>query len=213
MAKNKYSIKCGDVILVPVKPEQENYTKWDIKWEAYEKKEEKRKVATVFFCSAPENGTVSIDFTVEEGFKFHAYTKDAVMAIKEWALDQNGIYEVTCDTFKEDEVKVDAIQRAGLIYRNVNQGIEHYSADKQRTAWTALYIMIGVFAGMIMGIVFNSMPIGLAMGVIIGIIIGALMDGKANDVRAQVTKHKYIGHRKEKGTGKEREEDKESQED
>lgn len=194
MAKEKYSIKNGEIEIFPVKPDQENFTVWDIIWEAYERKGEQKKVATLNFAGEPDCGTVELMFSVEDGFKLHAYAKEAVRTMIDWALDQKDIYEVMTKVNSDDEVLVDAILRAGFIFRNHSHGVELYTVDKQRTAWTALYIVIGFAAGLLIGVTIGHMWVGLAIGLLIGTSIGAIMDAKAMEERANITKHKYIAH-------------------
>lgn len=194
MAKDKYSIKSGDILVFPIKPDKDKFSIWDIGWEAYEKGGDQKKVATVTFLGEPDCGAVELSVTVEEGFKLHSYAKDAVRTMMDWALNQKDIYEVKCSAPVDDEVVTDAIQRAGFVFRSRDKEREYYSVDKQRTAWTALYLIIGFVAGLIMGITIGHMLVGLIIGIVIGLSIGGIMDGKAMAERANVTKHEYIAH-------------------
>lgn len=194
MAKDKYTIKNGEIELLPVKPDKEDFSKWDIIWEAYERNNEKRKIATVNFNGEPDCGSVELSVNVEDGFKLHVYAKEAVRTMMDWALDQKDIYEVKCQANAEDEVVIDAVQRAGFIFRNCVHGIDYYTVDKQRTAWTALYLIIGFAAGLLIGVTIGHMVVGLGIGLFVGISIGAIMDAKAMEERASVTKHQYIAH-------------------
>ncbi len=213
MAKEKYSIKSGEILVFPIKPDKENFSIWDIIWEAYEKGGDQKKVATITFLGEPDCGAVELSVKVEDGFKLHSYAKDAVRTMMDWALDQKDIYEVKSTASVDDEVVSDAIQRAGFVYRSKDKEKEYYSVDKQRTAWTALYLIIGFIAGLIIGITIGHMLVGLIIGIVVGVSIGGIMDGKAMAERANVTKHEYIAHFKRARMEKKNKNVEESQED
>jgi uncharacterized membrane-anchored protein YhcB (DUF1043 family) len=49
---------------------------------------------------------------------------------------------------------------------------------KQKTAWTGVYVFVGLVAGFMIGIVISNLWVGTIAGIVIGIVIGYLMDKK-----------------------------------
>ena len=58
---------------------------------------------------------------------------------------------------------------------------------KQKTAWTGVYLIIGIVAGLVLGFVFNNGWAGLGVGVFVAVILGGSMDFKERKYRESVT--------------------------
>ena len=59
---------------------------------------------------------------------------------------------------------MNALQKAGFVFRGNEEKVETYSIIKGRTVWTGVYVVVGILVGMILGIVINSVWLGFAIG-------------------------------------------------
>lgn len=191
-----YSIKAGDVVLIPDKSADEVKSVWDVVWTIKERRDEKRYVGKLWFKGEPDRGVVDMDFEIEPKFREKEYTRDALRSIVEWVFMKRDLYEIKITVNVEDEEKIDAIERSGFVFRMGNKLAESYSIVKPKTTWMGLYIIIGVIVGLPLGILIDSMIAGLAIGLLAGIAMGAIMDGRANSERYRVTGEKKTVHRK-----------------
>ena len=77
--------------------------------------------------------------------------------------------------------------------------METYSIIKGKTVWTGVYVVVGIFVGMILAIVINSAWLGFAIGLGVSLCIGAIMDNDASKYRESVTgKSEQSGRRSKK---------------
>ncbi|MBR6478610.1 MAG: hypothetical protein IKS85_09215 [Lachnospiraceae bacterium] len=79
------------------------------------------------------------------------------------------------------------LKKNGFVYRDSEGRTEYYSRTKPKTAWTGLYLFLGIFLGFILGIVFAHIVTGMIAGIAIGVSIGLSMDLAANKEREKVT--------------------------
>ena len=105
----------------------------------------------------------------------------------DWAFRFQNIYEVSAETDRENDKCVKALKKAGFVYREGEGRMEKYSITKPKTAWTGLYLFIGIALGLVLGIVFSHVITGLIAGVVIGVSFGASLDLAAKKEREKVT--------------------------
>lgn len=201
-----YVIKEGEIKLVPVRPENEDATVWDILWDVYERKNEKRKVGTISFDGPPEHGTIEVRFETEPEFKGHGYAKDALKAITNWAFSQKGIYEITAVAEHENDAAIHVLERAGFVFRGGTREIENYSVKKQKTSWQGFYLALGIALGFALGVLLNNVIVGMVIGVFAGFTIGTSMDTKTNREREEITGEARQKKRKRNSAASEKEE-------
>ena len=66
------------------------------------------------------------------------------------------VFEVVSKVEHENDKGVNALQKAGFVFRGNEGKEETYSIIKGKTVWTGVYVAAGIFVGMILGIVINS---------------------------------------------------------
>lgn len=191
----KYRIKADDVDIFPVLPESGEKNIWKIRWEAFQKKDEKKKVGTISFSGEPELGRTGVIVEPEPEFKDSKEMKTALSAMVSWAFNQKKCYELTAEALHEDDAMVYLLQAGGLVYREGTRTVEYYSATKQRTSWTGLYIVIGIISGLILTVVFDSPYIGMPIGIFAGFAVGAIMDQKETAEVVETTGNKSLSKR------------------
>lgn len=66
------------------------------------------------------------------------------------------VFEVVSKVEHENDKGVNALQKAGFVFRGNERKEETYAIIKGKTVWTGVYVAAGIFVGMILGIVINS---------------------------------------------------------
>lgn len=64
------------------------------------------------FKGLGENGTVEIGYGLRDGFCGNGYMTEALKAVSEWALAQEGVRKIIAETAEENEASKKVLQRA-----------------------------------------------------------------------------------------------------
>lgn len=195
MAKEKYTQKTHKLV---IKPTDESNI-WEAPWEIYLREDDPRKIGWISFAGDKANGTIPITIELEKYYKNMGYGTEALKVMTEFAFNFSDIYEIQTDSSTENDAYIHALEKAGFIYRYGNKESEHYSKVKEKTAWTGLYIVIGIIAGYLIGFVLSNLWVGLIGGVLVGIVLGSALDNTARQAREKVRGHKEISGRKNRG--------------
>lgn len=183
---SRYTLKSADIIIEP----SEERDLWNSDW-IVTLRSENREIGRVSFAGDKAYGLVPIRLELEEEYRNRGYGTEVLKMMTGWAFSQKGIYEIAAVTTHDNDKCVKALGKAGYVFRNNDGPVEHYSIRKQKTAWTGLYLIIGLFLGVTIGIVTGEMWVGFGIGMLICLAFGAILDGSAARERANV-----IGRRK-----------------
>lgn len=139
------------------------------------------------FFGVPELGQVELALELKKIYRNRGFGTNILKIITDWAFLRKNIYEINAHFHRENDSAINAFTKAGYMFREQEGEIEYYSRTKESSAWSGLYLVIGVWAGLAMGIIFNNLLIGIASGIVIGLICGVILDQKEKEKRAKVT--------------------------
>lgn len=154
------------------------YTAWEIR----EKKG--GPVGDAGFKGAPACGEVEIGYGIDPAFRSQGYATEAVRALVDWAFGQEGVYYVMAEREKDNLASARVLEK--LAFRPAGEGQEgpRFELEKPVTAWTAVYLPLGVGVGLCFGTAMDNLALGLCIGAAIGLGLGACLgaaDKKARD--------------------------------
>ena len=159
---------------------------WNKNWIISLTKDEK-KIGTFSFAGDKALGTIPIHIELDAEYRNQKYGREAIIMMVDWAFRFQNIYEITAETDRENDKCVKALKKAGFVFREGEGRMEKYSITKPKTAWTGLYLFIGIALGLVLGIVFSHIITGMIAGVVIGVSFGASLDLAAKKEREKVT--------------------------
>ena len=187
MNKKKYGFRSGDLMIRPVN--EENL--WEEKWDIILVPNGDTRIGWFSFAGKKERVTVPIQIELEPLYRHRGYGTAALKMIREWAFLHKDIFEIEAVVSNEDKDTIHALERAGFIYREgstVETGaMEKYSITRQKTSWLGIYIVIGIFAGMILGIALGYIWVGLGISVFLGIVLASYLDYQEKKWREHIT--------------------------
>lgn len=198
MGKEKQTtkiVKAFDMLIKSPDCKDDPSLLWTGDWQIYHitsKKAENTYVGKLHFCGAPEKGHVEICISIEKEYINHKYATNTLKAITEWIFLGTEILIIDAHIESDNVPALKAFTAGGFIYRSKEHGIEHYSIEKPPAAWLGLYIVIGVWAGLLLGIIFATAAISPAIGFAIGILIG-VMCGKTMEIQDKKRREKILG--------------------
>lgn len=160
---------------------------WNADWNIYLTEDEEQKIGTFSFAGEKVLGTIPIHVQLDEQYRNKGYGTEAIAIMTAWAFHFKNIYEVKAETDRENDKCVKALKKNGFVYREFEGRTEYYSLTRPKTAWTGLYLFLGILLGFILGIVFSHIITGMIVGIVIGVSIGLSMDVAANKEREKVT--------------------------
>ena len=170
---------------------------WDADWKImYHEPGElnSTEIGLIRFEGKPVLGKVVISFSVIERYRDRGYASRALKMMRDHLFWRGDIYEIEAKVTLENDPAIHALTRAGFVYRSAenNDGVktETYSITKPKSAWSGLYLFIGLIAGLSLGILMANLLIGLATGVIAGLLTGALLDSRNQKKREDITGRK-----------------------
>lgn len=187
MAQSRNILKGSKIFVKP--SDDENL--WEEPWNIYTNDDDKELVGQVSFAGDKERGTVPISIVIPDiHFRNRGFGTEALRLMTEWAFYHRNVFEIKTTAEHENSAYIMALQKAGFVYRGGTRHIENYSIIKQKTAWTGIYLIVGIVAGLIMGFVFNNAWAGLGLGIFIAVILGSSMDFKEKKYRESVIGNK-----------------------
>ncbi|MCR5527610.1 MAG: GNAT family N-acetyltransferase [Saccharofermentans sp.] len=192
MEKGKYDYKSGNMLIKPTDEEDV----WNSKWDIYlVEKGDHTKVGWFSFEGEKETGTVPIQIELLPLYRGRGLGTNALKMAREWAFLHRDVYEIEAFADRENSEYISALQKSGFIYREdatifKNQN-ERYSVVRPKTVWTGIYIVIGVFVGVALGIVISIPWVGLVIGLGIALALGTYMDSSERRHRRDITGNKF----------------------
>ena len=187
MNKKKYGFRSGDLMIKPV--DEENL--WEEKWDIILVTNDNTRIGWFSFAGNKERGTIPIQIEIEPLYRHRGYGTASLKMIREWAFLHKDIFEIEAVVSNEDKETIHALERAGFIYREgltVETGaMEKYSITRQKASWMGIYIIIGIFAGMILGITLGYIWVGLGVSIFLGIVLASYLDYQEKKWREKIT--------------------------
>lgn len=179
----KYLLKSSKIVIEPSNEQD----LWNADWIISFADGERRRIGRASFAGEKALGTVPLYVELEEEFRDQGYGTQAICMMVDWAFRHSNVYEVKAEAEHENDKAVKALGKAGFVYRSEDKHIEQYSVIKNKSAWTGLYMMIGIFLGIFLGIVLSSPKLGMGIGLVVSIGIGIALDNGEKHRREQVT--------------------------
>ncbi len=185
--KKKYDYKSGNMLIRPT--DEENI--WECDWDIFLLTDEMTRIGKLSFAGKKERGTVPISIELIPLYRGRGNGTSALRMAREWAFLHKNIYEIEAYVDRDNEDCIGALISANFIYRSdptiEKTDLERYSVVKPKSTWLGLYIIIGVAAGVILGLVIDIPWAGMAGGLGLAIAIGSYMDAKEKRQRLKVT--------------------------
>lgn len=189
MKSSRYLLKASKFT---IEPTDENDV-WSCDW-VITSRDDKEQMGTVSFAGEKTLGTVPIRIELIQKYRDRGIGTEVIRMMVDWAFLHKNVYEVTAVTEHENDRCINALQKAGFVFRDKVGKEETYSIKKPKSNWTGLYIIIGFITGLILGIVLENSWLGMAMGIVAGVVAGAILDSGIRKDREKVT-----GKKQEKG--------------
>ena len=183
MMKNDFCLKSDTVTITP--SNMENL--WESDWIIAFRKGEKEQLGTATFAGEKLLGTVPLSVELMPRYRNRGLGTEIIRMMVNWAFLHKNIFEVVSKVEHENDKGVNALQKAGFVFRGNEGKVETYSIIKRKTAWKGVYAVVGIFVGLILGIVINSVWLGFVIGLIASLSVGAIMDNNALKYRESVT--------------------------
>lgn len=182
MKKSRFLLKASKFT---IEPTDENDV-WNCDW-VITNRDDKEQMGTVSFAGEKALGTVPIRIELIQKYRDRGIGTEVIRMMVDWAFLHKNVYEVTAVTEHENDRCINALQKAGFVFRDKEGKEETYSITKPKSTWTGLYIIIGFISGLILGIVFENSWLGMAMGIVAGVAAGAILDSGVRKDREKVT--------------------------
>lgn len=183
MMKNDFCLKSDNVTITP--SNMENL--WESDWIIAFRKGEKEQLGTASFAGEKSLGAVPLSVELMPRYRNRGLGTEIIRMMVNWAFLHKNIFEVVSKVEHENDKGVNALQKAGFVFRGSEGKVETYSIIKGKTAWTGVYLVVGIFVGLILGIVINSVWLGFVIGLVASLSVGAIMDNNALKYRESVT--------------------------
>ncbi|GFH94464.1 hypothetical protein IMSAGC003_00996 [Lachnospiraceae bacterium] len=183
MKKNNYWLKSDIITITPSNAED----LWESDWIIAFRKGEKEQIGTASFSGEKLLGTVPLKVELAQKYRNRGLGTEVIKMMVNWAFLHRNIYEVISRVEHENDKGVNAVQKAGFVFRGNEGNVETYSIVKQKTVWTGVYTVAGIVVGMILGIVLNNVWLGFALGMVSSLCLGIIMDSNAQKYRESVT--------------------------
>lgn len=183
MKNNGFCLKSESVTITPSNMED----LWESDWIIAFRNGEKEQIGTASFAGEKLLGTVPLNVELMPKYRNRGLGTEIIRMMVNWAFQHKNVFEVLSKVEHENDKGVNALQKAGFVYRGYEGKVETYSIIKGKTVWTGIYVVLGIIMGMFLGIVINSVWLGFVIGISASLCIGMIMDNNALKYRESVT--------------------------
>lgn len=183
MNKKSFYLKSEIITITPSNEED----LWESDWIIAFRKGEKEQIGTASFAGEKLLGAIPLKVELVQKYRNRGLGTEVIKMMVNWAFLHKNIYEVVSRVEHENDKGVNALQKAGFVFRGKEGNVETYSIVKEKTAWTGIYVAVGIIMGLILGLVFNNAWLGFAIGFISCLCMGKILDYNALKYRESVT--------------------------
>lgn len=183
MSKKSFYLKSEIITITPSNEED----LWESDWIIAFRKGEKEQIGTASFAGEKLLGAIPLKVELAQKYRNRGLGTEVIKMMVNWAFLHKNIYEVVSRVEHENDKGVNALQKAGFVFRGKEGNVETYSIVKAKTAWTGIYVAVGIIMGLILGLVFNNAWLGFAIGFISCLCMGKILDYNALKYRESVT--------------------------
>lgn len=183
MSKKSFYLKSEIITITPSNEED----LWESDWIIAFRKGEKEQIGTASFAGEKLLGAIPLKVELAQKYRNRGLGTEVIKMMVNWAFLHKNIYEVVSRVEHENDKGVNALQKAGFVFRGKEDNVEIYSIVKAKTAWTGIYVAVGIIMGLILGLVFNNAWLGFAIGFISCLCMGKILDYNALKYRESVT--------------------------
>ncbi len=183
MSKKSFYLKSEILTITPSNEED----LWESDWIIAFRKGEKEQIGTASFAGEKLLGAIPLKVELAQKYRNRGLGTEVIKMMVNWAFLHKNIYEVVSRVEHENDKGVNALQKAGFVFRGKEGNVETYSIVKEKTAWTGIYVAVGIIMGLILGLVFNNAWLGFAIGFISCLCMGKILDYNALKYRESVT--------------------------
>ena len=195
MSKKNLILKSETITITPSNEED----LWESDWMIAFRQGEKEQIGTASFAGEKLLGAIPLKVELAQKYRNRGLGTEVIKMMVNWAFLHKNIYEVISQVEHENDKGVNALQKAGFVYRKNEGNVETYSIVKEKTVWTGVYLAVGIVMGLILGLVLNNAWLGFAVGLIFCLCVGKIMDYNAQKYRESVTgKSGQYGRRSKK---------------
>lgn len=194
MGNKRICLKSEIVTITPSNEED----LWESDWIIALRRADKEQIGTASFAGEKLLGAVPLNVELVQRYRNRGFGTEVIRMMVDWAFLHRNIYEVISRVDHENDKGVNALQKAGFVFRDNVENVETYSIVKEKTSWTGIYVVVGIVIGMIMGVVLNNAWLGFAVGLTVCICTGMIMDSGALKERESVTgkNERHVRHNK-----------------
>lgn len=183
MSRKSFYLKSEILTITPSNEED----LWESDWIIAFRKGEKEQIGTASFAGEKLLGAIPLKVELAQKYRNRGLGTEVIKMMVNWAFLHKNIYEVVSRVEHENDKGVNALQKAGFVFRGKEGNVETYSIVKEKTAWTGIYVAVGIIMGLILGLVFNNAWLGFAIGFISCLCMGKILDYNALKYRESVT--------------------------
>ena len=170
--KKIFPLVTKHLLITPINPEVPQSGSWDI-----ELRKGSSKIGVLTFEGAPVHGYVEFDVKLDPAYTEESfYYREVYEVMANFLFRIRDVREVACKCPGNDYIRREALDRSPYVNRELEGDTFRYSITRQKTAWTGLYLMIGLFTGTAAGVIIGNLWIGTAIGVVIGVLTGLGQD-------------------------------------
>lgn len=195
MKKNDFWLKSDTITITPSNVEES----WESDWIIAFRKGDKEQIGTASFAGEKLLGAVPLKVELAQRYRNQGLGTEVIKMMVNWAFLHPNVYEVVSQVEHENDKGVNALRKAGFVFRGNESNVETYSIVKPKTIWTGVYVVVGIVVGMILGIVLNNVWLGFTIGLVLCLCMGVIKDSNTQKYRESVTgKGGQYGNRSKK---------------
>ncbi len=154
-------------------------------------------IGDLCFKGAPKDGEVELGYGIDEPYRRQGYCTEAVKAMTEWALGQEGVWFVMAETEPGNVPSQRLLNRLGFVPAGEGEEGPRFEKVRPETQWMPIYMCIGMSVGLCFGTALDNLALGMCLGVGAGAAVGSALDFTLKKQRARaISDHEALKARR-----------------
>ena len=166
---------------------------WHTSWRM-SLRENGETVGYLGFHGVARDKTVELGYDVLPQHRNNGYATEATKALVEWAFGQESVYFIHAMADEANATSNHILE--SLKFYRVESSVEGqvlWEIERPASAWMAIYMCIGLGAGMALGTgIYGNMTLGMLIGMSAGLALGVSLDSQDRAARKRNVEPKPI---------------------
>lgn len=137
------------------------------------------------FKGGPKNGAIEIGYGIDEAYRGHGYTAEAVERLMRWAFGQKNVYFIEAETAPDNAASQRILQKLGFTPFGYGEEGPRFEKERPKSEEFSTFFCMGLGLGVAVGVSSGNLALWLPLGLALGLCFGSTTNAEDQKKRKQ----------------------------